>query len=195
MGLTFHYSGSFRKDASLEGLIEEVKDIAEINGWPHHIFERQFPENGFGKEAFNDNIYGISFSPPGSEPVWLCFLSNGRLSAPHLLQFYGQTEHQEERKNLYLVSTKTQTAGVSTHKSVIDLLKYLDGKYLTGLKVYDEGQYWETGDEILLAEIFKRFDASLDIFGKAVDMNERLPNESYEDYFRRILKGKGQSEH
>lgn len=193
MGLTFHYSGSFRKDASLQGLIEEVKDIAEINGWPHHVFEKQFPPDGFDKETFNNKIYGISFNPPGSEPVWLCFLSNGKLSTPELVQFYGKAENPNERKNLYLVSTKTQTAGVSTHKLIIDLLKYLDRRYLTGLKVYDEGQYWETGDEILLEEIFKRFHATLDVFGKALEINERLPNESYEDYFRRILKSKGES--
>ena len=193
MGLTFHYSGSFRKDASLPGLIEEVKDIAEINEWPHQVFEEHFPPDEFGKETFNNKIYGISFNPPGSEPVWLCFLSNGKLSSPELLEFYGKPENQKERKNLYLVSTKTQTAGVSTHKLIIDLLKYLDGKYLTGLKVYDEGQYWETGDEMLLAEIFKRFHATLDLFGKALEINDRLPNESYEDYFRRILKSKGES--
>ena len=30
MGLSIHYSGSFKKEASLETMIEEVKDIAEI---------------------------------------------------------------------------------------------------------------------------------------------------------------------
>ncbi len=33
MGLTLHYSGKISKDASLPGLIEEVKDIAEIYNW------------------------------------------------------------------------------------------------------------------------------------------------------------------
>ena len=193
MGLTFHYSGSFKKDASLKELIGEVKDIAEINGWAYHIFDDEFPADSYGKETFNDNLYGISFNPTGSEPVWLCFVSNGRLSSPDLLQIYGNPEKEADRKHLYLVSTKTQYSGMTTHMIIINLLKYLDGKYLTGLKVYDEGQYWETGDEKLLEDIFKRFNTALDIFGTAIENNEKLPNESYEDYFKRILKGKTKS--
>ena len=191
MSLTFHYSGRIKKKTSLHELIAEVKDIAEINGWERQIFEQQFTGDDFGSEIFDNRLYGISFSPTGSEPVWLCFLSNGRLSSPDLLQLYGNPENEKERKNLYLVSTKTQFAGVTTHKTIIDLLKYIDKKYLADFKVYDEGQYWETGDEKILEEISKRFNAALDIFGDAVENNERLPNESYEDFFKRILKGKG----
>ena len=191
MGLTFHYSGSFKKDASLQELIEEVKDIAGINGWEYHIYDRELPHDDYGKDVFNDRIYGISFNPVGSEPVWLCFLSNGRLSSPDLLQYYGSPENPADRKHLYLVSTKTQFSGMTTHMIIINLLKYIDSKYLTGLKVYDEGQYWETGDAKLLEDIFKRFNTALDIFGTAVEKNEKLPDESYEDYFKRILKGKG----
>lgn len=191
MGLTFHYSGSLRQDASLPELIEEVKDISEINGWKYQIFERQFSGSDFGKDSFDKKVYGINFHALGSEPVWLCFLSNGRLSNPDLLQYYGGTEKANDRKNLYLLSTKTQYAGVSTHKLIIDLLRYLDKKYLADFKVYDEGQYWETGDEKILDEIARRFNAAVEIFGDAVQNNERLPNESYEDYFKRILKSKG----
>mgnify|MGYP000082404932 CR=1 FL=1 len=190
MGLTFHYSGSFKKDASLHELIGEVKDIAEINDWEYHIYDHDLPPDDYGKEIFNDRIYGISFNPTGSEPVWLCFLSNGRLSTPDLLQFYGNPENEADRKHLYLVSTKTQYSGMTTHKIIITLLKYIEKKYLTGLKVYDEGQYWETGDEKLLEDIFKRFNTAVDIFGTAVENNEKMPDETYEDYFKRILKGK-----
>lgn len=190
MGMTFHYSGRIRKAASLQDMIDEVQDIARINGWEHHSYNRVLPGVDIGSEVFNDQMYGISFMPTGSEPVWLTFLSNGRLSTPDLLQLYGKPENSADRKNLYLVSTKTQFAGISTHKTIIDLLKYIDKKYLADFKVYDEGQYWETGDEKILEEIAKRFSTALDIFGDAVEKNERLPNESYEDFFRRILKGK-----
>jgi len=190
MCLTFHYSGSFKKDASLPELIDEVKDIAEINHWDYEIYETQFPHNTFGADAFNDRIYGISFNAAGSEPVWLSFLSNGRLSTPDLLQYYGHPEDPADQKHLYLVSTKTQHAGIAVHMVIINLLKYLDSKYLTGFKVYDEGQYWETGDESLLEDVFKRFNTSVDIFGHAVESNAKLPDESYEEYFKRILKGK-----
>lgn len=191
MGLTFHYSGSIKKEASLPALVAEVKDIAEINGWKYHVYDINLPPNGLGKETFDRTLYGISFNPTGSEPVWLCFLSNGRLSSPDLLQLYGNTDKAAERKNLYLVSTKTQYAGIATHKVIINLLKYIQRKYLAEFKVYDEGQYWETGDEKLLEEVFRRYNISTDILGHALDDYERLPNESDEDYFKRILKKKG----
>ncbi len=191
MALTFHYSGSIKKEASLSELIAEVKDIAEINGWKYHIYDSNLPATGLGKDTFDGMLYGISFNPTGSEAVWLCFLSNGRLTSPELLQIYGDTDKVTERKNLYLVSTKTQYAGIAAHKIIINLLKYIQRKYLAEFKVYDEGQYWETGDEILLEEIFRRYSTSTNAVGRALNVYERLPNESDEDYFKRILKKKG----
>lgn len=33
MGITIHYKGTLKEDASINQLIEEVKDIAEIMHW------------------------------------------------------------------------------------------------------------------------------------------------------------------
>lgn len=190
MGLSLHYSGRFNKNASLSEMIEEVKDIAEVNQWKCKIYEKQFPSKEFGGKSYNQKIYGISFSPPECEPVWICFLSNGKMSSPHNLQMFGQTKNQDERKYLYILSVKTQYAGIHVHKIIIDLLKYLDKKYFSALKVYDEGQYWETGDDELLQTVFKRFDSALQIVGDALDNSSRMPNETFEQYLQRILKKK-----
>ena len=63
MGLTIHYQGQFKEGTSLRSMIEEVKDIAEVNDCRYQIFETEFPENSFNKPARPNEIYGISFTP------------------------------------------------------------------------------------------------------------------------------------
>src|SRR5699024_5962922 len=100
MGLTIHYNGRFSKNASLSEMIEEVKEIAEVYEWEYHIFEKSFPEDSVGKVDFNENIYGISVVPPQSEPLYLCFLSNGRMSNHISLKFWGKSKDEKERRYL-----------------------------------------------------------------------------------------------
>ena len=188
MGLSIHYSGSFNPVASLADMIEEVKEIAEIYHWKYFVFEQAFPENSLGKEEYNEDIYGICFTPPGCETVSLSFLSNGRMSDLVHLKSFGMDENQEERSCLYALSVKTQYAGIEIHKLIIHLLKYLDKKYWLDFKVTDEGQYWETGDEELLKETFKRYTDLMDNFATSIEIYPMHHGESFIDYFERLLK-------
>lgn len=88
------------------------------------MFEEAFPEAGFDKTEYNQNIYGIAISPPRCEAVWLSFLSNRKMSGPSQLMVFGNTENTEHQEYLYRLFTKTQYAGVEIHKLIIHLLKY-----------------------------------------------------------------------
>ncbi len=103
-------------------MIKEVKDIVEIFKWQYYVYEEEFPADSIGKAVYNQNIYGISFTPPGCETVYLCFLSNGKMSSATNLQLYGNSKNKEEAEYLYMLSTKTQYAGIEIHKLVIRLL-------------------------------------------------------------------------
>jgi len=46
------------------------------------------------------------------------------------LRFFGHSSDEQEQKYLYMLSTKTQYAGIKTHMLIIHLLKYLTNKYL-----------------------------------------------------------------
>lgn len=46
MGLSIHYSGSFKEDASLAEMIEEVKEIAEVYKWEYNRYETGYWETG-----------------------------------------------------------------------------------------------------------------------------------------------------
>ena len=187
MGLTIHYSGSFNKDASLSAMIEEVKDIMSIYKWPYYIYEEHFPPGSFGKKSYNQHIYGISFTPPECETVCLSFLSNGRMSSSCHLEFWGNSTKAEEKKFLYMLFVKTQFAGVEIHKLIVHLLKYLEKKYFVDFKVSDEGGYWETADENILAANFKRYTYLIDSFASGIQNFPMKTGETFENYFIRLM--------
>ncbi|MEO7310832.1 MAG: hypothetical protein ABIX01_10580 [Chitinophagaceae bacterium] len=189
MGLSIHYSGRFNESASLKDLIEEVKDVAEIYKWKYAIFEESFPADSLGKVDYDpENIYGILFSPPGCEPVYLSFLSNGRMSGPPFLQFWGRPNNKSEAAYLYMLSTKTQFAGATIHKLVIHLLRHLSQKYLLDFKLTDEGHYWETGDEQLLDETFAQYTSLIDGFATVLETLPPGAGENFTAYFERLMK-------
>ncbi|HET54553.1 MAG TPA: hypothetical protein ENN33_04980 [Ignavibacteria bacterium] len=188
MGLTIHYSGKFNPSSSLKEMVEEVKDIAEIYNWEYHIYETDFPVGSLGEENYDGEIYGIYIIPPNCEPVYLTFLSNGRMANEIGLKLWGNAIDPKEKSFLFMLFTKTQFGGSEIHKLIIHLLKYLKEKYFAELNVYDEGKYWETGDEKLLDEIFERYNKIFDVVETALNNIPLKPNESYEEYFKRILK-------
>jgi hypothetical protein len=188
MGLTFHYSGSFNPRASLSEMIVEVKEIAETHKWKYTIFEEKFPKGGLSKKTFNDNIYGIVFTPPDCETVSLTFLSNGKMASPWGLKFWGNATYPKEKEFLYMLSVKTQYAGSTIHKLLIHLLKYLSAKYFDTFKVYDEGKYWETMDEKLLDEIFAEYTNLIDTFALALQTIPVKEGETIEKYLQKVIK-------
>jgi hypothetical protein len=169
-------------------MIEEVKDIAEIYQWRYNIFEDTFPAAGFGQADYNENIYGICFTPPECETVSLCFLSNGKMSDALNLKFYGTPKSKEEAEYLYMLSVKTQYAGIEIHKLVIHLLRHLSKKYLQDFILSDEGEYWETGDEKLLQDAFKRYTDLIKGFASSLENYPKKTGESFEAYFERLLR-------
>ncbi len=190
MGLTIHYSGRINPSASLSEMIEEVKDIAEIYGWDYKIYDEKFPKGSFGKDVFDNNIYGIYFTPPNCESICLTFLSNGRLCSPHHLEMYLKYSNPNEKplEFLYYLFTKTQYAGIQTHMLVIHLLKHLSKKYLLEFSVKDEGHYWETGDENILKENFKQYNEMIGSFTSAFKNVPMKDGENFEIYFLRIVR-------
>jgi hypothetical protein len=193
MGLSFQYYGSLKKGASVTELIEEVRDIAEILNWKYDILDTDFPQEELIEGRVDGNLYGIFFSPEKCEPVFLTFLSNRRLCSPVNLDEFDKPVALVP-ENAYWIFTKTQYAGPEAHMAVIRLLKHISQKYLEEITVKDEGQYWETGDEQLLQDIFQRNTALINGFASAFGREPAKEGELIEDYIRRIfelLKSKG----
>lgn len=194
MGLSFFYTGTLKKSASIDAMIEEVKDIAEILNWKYNILDTGFPENELIDGKVDGNLYGICFAPENCEPVFITFLSNRRLCSPINLEFFNKPV-ADVPDDAYLIFTKTQYAGADAHMAVINILKHISNKYMEEIHVTDEGEYWETGDEELLRKIFKRYTALLDGFASALENIPINTGESIEKYIQRIfemLKNRGE---
>ncbi len=188
MGLSINYSGSFKKKASLEAMIDEVKDIAEIYEWKYTIANARFPKNSFDKIEYDGKLYGISFTPPNSETISLTFLSNGKMCSGARLKFFGNSDNENDKLYLYMLCSKTQYAGSTNHKIIIHLLKYLSQKYFQDFKLTDEGNYWETGDESILEKNFKTYNDLVDDVVHSVKNYPINTTETFTEYFERIIK-------
>lgn len=170
-------------------MINEVRDIVEVFNWKYNIYEEEFPKNNDFDDSYNESIYGISFTPPECETVSICFLSNRKMSDHVLLKFFGKTSDEPNEEYLYMLSVKTQYAGVEIHKYIIELFRYLNKQeYFENLEIIDEGKYWETGDENLLQDIFKKYTDLLDDFTFALQVSPKKNGESYEKYFERLVE-------
>ena len=187
MGLCIYYSGSFRNPALLPEMIEELKDISEEFKWNYHVYETEFPPDGFGKAEYNQKTYGISLSPPECEPLWFSFLSNGRMSNFLHLEMWGESESGEERNFLYSLVTKTQYAGIEVHKVIIHLFRHISEKYFTDFEMFDEGGYWESNDVKILEENFRKYNYLIDSFAFALENSPKNVGENLEDYLKRMF--------
>ena len=179
MGLSIHYSGYIMKEEMLDPLIEEVADICQTLSWASHTFD-------------DKNIKWICLSPKGSEPVFLTFNAEGRTLSPvHIIvsDIYDGVRFDKDSK--FTISTKTQYAGADAHMAIIKLLKYISSKYLKHFTLFDEGNYWETGDEKVLLQQFARYEAALDAFTDVLKGMHSVHGESAEslaDRLERIFK-------
>ena len=222
MGLTIHYSGRIADKNTLPQLIEEVQEIAIVHGWKYSIYEREFPvsESLTLSEALTQThdgkLYGIDFKPEGSEPVSLCFLSNGRISSIMQLSIWGEfkeektivlynaevsedgeVEIQSEevrhtvedyKRYLYMCSTKTQYAGPQAHEMIIGVFRYIEKTYLSEFRMVDEAEFWETGDEQLLIKNFEYNTGLINGFTSTLIENTKRGNEDLDSYLERIIR-------
>lgn len=188
MGLSFHYSGRIANPDSLPFMIDEVVDICKVYNWKYKVFERQFSKDSIWKEVHNEKLYGICFIPPGCEMVSISFLSNGRMSSATGLQFWGNSNDPKEKEFLYMISVKTQYAGIEIHRNIIQLFRYIDEKYLADFTMNDEGEYWETNDNQVLKENFKRYTDLIEGFSLALESQDREKGEDMETYLLRLAQ-------
>ena len=98
-----------------------------------------------------------------------------------------------DKELIFTTSTKTQFAGAEAHIAIIKLLKHLSKKYLKDFTLKDEGNYWETGDEKILLDQFKKYNAAMDIFCEVLKDLPAVTGETAQslvDRLERLLKEK-----
>jgi len=188
MGLSFHYSGRIADKKFLPKLIEDLVDIAKLHKWKYHVLNCEFPDEQEQTEAHNHKVYGIFFTPPECETVFVSFLSNGRLSSPLLLEFWGDATEEPEIGYLYMLSVKTQYAGAEIHKLLMGIFHYLNKQYFAEFEMSDEGNYWATSNDTLLLKNFNQNGILINSFKSVLKNLPIQEDENPEEYIIRIIK-------
>jgi hypothetical protein len=172
MGLSIHYSGSIKDIKLIPALVDEVQDVCKELNWTYHLF--------------NDKDFkGICFSPPECEPVFLTFNNGTEIICP--------VKWQYKIEPMNIVSTKTQSAGIEVHITLLKLLRYLKEKYFSVFDMEDEGSYWNTWDEEALQKQFNRYHFLLNAFAETLKDFKGEPGESAESLADRLEKFLGES--
>lgn len=143
MGITIYYCGRLHSMEQLPCLVEEVIHLSGRAGWENEIIYR----------SHEIPLQGIAFAPKGSEPVWLTFLDDGDLVNPNDYEMI--TKGSDELMKKYRAETKTHYTGATNHIRIIKLIKYLGAKYFSEFGMYDESQYWQTGNEAICRKEFE----------------------------------------
>lgn len=138
MGITIHFEGQLKDEASLEAILGLTRNFCVERSWPHELInESQVTLNRVRDEKDWDYIgptKGIAVQPHEN-------------SESFRLEF---------DKELYVQEyTKTQFAPIDTHLGLVDLLRQLT-PYFANLEVIDEGEFYETNDRTTLEGHFNR---------------------------------------
>ena len=187
MGITIHYNGKIERarlaemlDAARlycaeqrwhaldveERIIGHVERIVEARETPIEIngIEGTDVETITALVPIDDTMRGFLITVHrNAEPVWLTFNEAGEMIYYMALNDAGI---YWENKSLF---TKTQFAGVNTHIAVCEFLHWLNETYMPDLHVYDEGEYYESGDAQKLARAFSNLNAMTDRLQSALE--------------------------
>jgi len=128
MGVTIHFEGKLKSQASYQNVIETARHFAQVNDFNFSIFQEDNKLLSRVKDEkdwdYQGPTMGILIKPDeNSDPL------NIEFDRDYYIQEY----------------CKTQFADISVHILVIDLLRQLE-TYFETLTVFDEGEYWETRD-------------------------------------------------
>lgn len=154
MGITIHYRGTLKSEQDYLTVVGIGREFAKRKGVV--VFELDVQQKELIRckdgevKCYQSPVRGILFClHPSAEPIVLQFDSD----------------------NYLCESCKTQYAGISTHLEVLHFLQEIE-PHFHNFNVFDEGEFWDTGDRELLEANFSQMDAAIDALGKALAERE-----------------------
>lgn len=211
MGLSFHYKGRLTSASELNTFVEEVEDICKVFDWKFSVLNTEYPNDKF-VTPLNEDDYGVIFTPDECEPVTLIFDSEGRIYNPWMKDIIAKHDEgqvkvitvqlnlDEEELNpiftedsddfdpldmVYTVSVKTQFTTAEQYVKIIELLRYISGKYFSDFEMIDESGYWTSRNP-------EKLDAKLNKVTEFIDRFEDMVSseviKSPEDFLKFIKK-------
>jgi hypothetical protein len=181
MGMTIHYRGCLKNIDLIGQLVDEVEDIAKSLGWTTQRLDGDLMRENTARLVHTPKgatitgylpIRGVCLAPGrGCEGIDLFFDRWGWLASPLTMALADPL--QSEYPYLWV---KTQFAGPDVHIAIVKLLKYLENKYFECFEVMDEGDYWQTGNAVLLKKKMEFLDGKIEEVGKALSAAAARPS-------------------
>lgn len=180
MGITIHYKGKLNSPDLIDPFCEEMEDIARSMEWEYNRFDFDISKDEIP-------LKGLIIKPHKSvEPLQIMFDQSGNLRNSFLVKWL-----EDENGSTFFNHIKTQFAPIDIHIAVIKLLKYLQQKYMENLEVWDEGNYWQTGNRELLKEKLEFLNAAMDRLEdvlNSIEFEKGSSAESVAEKIEEILK-------
>lgn len=144
MGITIHFEGRLKDEASFDTVVALTKQFCDERSWPYEsINDSHVTLNRVRDEKewdYEGSVKGIAIQPHEN-------------SEPFRLEF---------DKDFYIQEyTKTQFSPIEIHVELIELLHRLQ-PHFAHLEIIDEGEFFETGDHDTLANHINRCFEVLD---------------------------------
>lgn len=175
MGVTIYYKGKLDSVKDIASFCDELEDIAKSMQWKHSVF-REFDNKD------KVPLKGLIISPhPDSESLQFMTDQLGFLRNAFSFRF-----REPDDSLTFSNFIKTQFAPVDIHIAIVKLLKYVQKKYISNLEVYDDGQYWETGDAGILEKKINFLNSAMDFLEDALNSTEFKPNDTVETVAQKI---------
>ena len=153
IGITIHFEGKLKDDEHYNLLIKKVIEYSEFHNWTFFEFQNELKKL---ERVKNEEDWDYVGATKGIQ------VQPHENSEPLIFEF---------DKDLYVQEyCKTQFSNIETHIKIIDLLNVIEN-YFSNLEIFDEGEYCETKNEILLKEHWDNFFSAMD---EAIKENNNL---------------------
>ena len=175
MGLTIHYSGGKAKNrTTIDGCLEFLKDMAirlpckyllideTLTGELDDYSRPKSPNNG--KRVIVKQKGIMLFLDQGSEPLTFNFDTDSLEFCHYFLCKDGTIF-----KGGLFCKTQYAKNFMRTHHVACKLLEIVKKKYVTGLRVSDEGEYYGNWNKNKLAKTIEKWNGMIANFGAAMD--------------------------
>lgn len=169
---TLHYQGKLGVITQKDTLIHELKAYAKS-------LDLKCTDIDDDKTGLSGVVLGLADK---MEPVPFIFDAEGRLHSFFDVLFPGSDP-------CFIASVKTHYAGTDGHIKLVRLLRHIKDQYMPKLKVTDESDYWEHGDEARLKESFAQLDRFAGAFEDHLRNDVVIPADSTpEDRVHEIIR-------
>jgi hypothetical protein len=166
MGVSIGYGGIMQDTSRIGELVAEMKDICTANQWEYEIKDDDWTlpdtaeaKTGKGGFTFIGELYVKGIIMSSGEDGFHLYLTFTRRGELTVFENYALGNFISMP---YYTFCKTRT--VENHVAMVNLLRYIQKKYMPDMVVEDGSGFWDTGDLKELKSVLTIESTLMDLF-------------------------------